>query len=502
MKTKRLLLMVMIVIALSSALGTSKGYAEGIKRPKLVVGIIVDQMRWDYLYRYYDLYGNDGFKRMMREGFNCENTMINYLPSYTAVGHTSVYTGTVPAVHGIVGNTLFFDGKATYCCADSTVNSVGTDSKAGQMSPHNLLSTTIGDELKIATDFKSKVIGVALKDRAAILPAGHTADGAYWIDFKKGCFVTSTHYMKELPQWVTDFNKAIGKTSKNEIQMTSLGNKLTEEFAKAAVTGENLGLNSQTDMLTISFSCTDMVGHACGTHSQKTQDVYLDVDARLADLFAFLDNRIGKDEYLVFLAADHGAANNILMMREHGYHVDGFFSSKVENALDSYLKETFHTDSKLFSRFGNDYVFLDYKAVKSSGIDVRTLKKTIIKWLESNPLFSYAVDMDEVNDAVLPDVIKEKMINGHYRQRCGDIRFVLRPGCYEIYGKEIDGGTTHGSWNPYDAHIPFIIMGWNTKPGVTNKQTYITDIAPTICAKLHIQMPNGCIGTAVEDALK
>ena len=190
------------------------------------------------------------------------------------------------------------------------------------------------------------------------------------------------------------------------------------------------------------------------------------------------------------------------MMREHGYHVDGFFSSKVENALDSYLKETFHTDSKLFSRFGNDYVFLDYKAVKSSGIDVRTLKKTIIKWLESNPLFSYAVDMDEVNDAVLPDVIKEKMINGHYRQRCGDIRFVLRPGCYEIYGKEIDGGTTHGSWNPYDAHIPFIIMGWNTKPGVTNKQTYITDIAPTICAKLHIQMPNGCIGTAVEDALK
>ncbi|MGN1375316.1 MAG: alkaline phosphatase family protein [Prevotella sp.] len=502
MKRKRLLFIVMIVMVLSSVTGTSKCYAEGIKRPKLVVGIVVDQMRWDYLYRYYGLYGDGGFKRLMREGFKCENTMINYLPSYTAVGHASVYTGTVPAVHGIVGNTMFLDGKATYCCTDNTVGSVGTDTKAGQMSPHNMLSTTIGDELKTATDFKSKVIGVALKDRASILPAGHTADGAYWMDFNNGCFVTSTHYMKELPQWAMDFNKTIGKTTKKEIQMTSLGNKLTEEFAKAAIIGEKLGLGDNTDMLTVSFSCTDMIGHAYGTHSDKTRDIFLDVDSRLADLFSFLDNEIGKGEYLVFLTADHGAANNILMMREHGYKVEGFFSSKIENALDSYLKETLHTDAKLFTRFGNDYVFLDHKAIKDSGIDIKTVKTAIIEWLRLNPMFSYAVDMDAIANAVIPSVVKDKMINGHYRQRCGDIRFVLRPGCYEIYGKEIDGGTTHGSWNPYDAHIPFIIMGWNVKPGTTHTQTYITDIAPTICALLHIQMPNGCIGNAVEGALK
>lgn len=484
-------LLLIAVLSLSCPINIQ---AAGPERPKLVVGIVVDQMRWDYLYRYYDLFCDGGFKRMMNEGYSFDNTMINYLPSYTAVGHASLFTGTVPAVHGIVGNTYFSNGKAVYCCEDNTVKGVGTDSKAGMMSPRNMLSTTIGDELRTATSFASRVVGVSLKDRAAILPAGHSADGAYWMDFDKGAFVTSTYYKTELPKWVTDYNKSIGKITKDQIKYTVLGNKLTAEMAKAAVEGEQLGLKGQTDMLTMSFSCTDMIGHKYGTHHEKTRETYADVDRRIADLLAFLDLKIGKGQYLVFLAADHGAANNILMMREHGIPADGFFSSEVENDLNRHLSGRFNTSEKLVVRFGNDYIFLDNEAIDRLRLDRDEVKNAVIRHLQDNPVMAYVVDMERVNDAVIPAVIREKMINGHCSQRCGDLRFVLKPGYYEIYGDKIDGGTTHGSWNPYDAHIPFLLMGWHINHGSTQARMSINDIAPTICALLNIQMPNGCIG--------
>ena len=182
------------------------GHAQ-VNRPKLVVGIVVDQMRWDYLYYYNKEFVEGGFKRLLAEGYSCENTMIPYIPTVTAIGHSSIYTGSVPALTGILGNSFFINGKNTYCCGDDNVQSVGSSSKEGKMSPRNLLASTIGDELKLATDFKSKVIGVALKDRAAILPAGHSADAAYWWDTSAGHFVTSTYYMDKLPSWAVEFNK-------------------------------------------------------------------------------------------------------------------------------------------------------------------------------------------------------------------------------------------------------------------------------------------------------
>lgn len=180
----------------------------GVARPKLVVGIVVDQMRWDYLYRYYDRYGEGGFKRLLSEGFNCENTQLDYVPTVTAIGHTCIYTGSVPSIHGIAGNDFIFrhTGKKTYCTDDETVSSVGCDNAAGKMSPRNLLVTTVGDELHLATNFRAKVISVSLKDRASILPGGHTADGAYWFDSKTGRWITSTYYRNELPAWLVKFN--------------------------------------------------------------------------------------------------------------------------------------------------------------------------------------------------------------------------------------------------------------------------------------------------------
>ncbi len=478
-------------------LSYSSCLAQKLERPKLIVGIVVDQMRWDYLYRYYDLYGEGGFRRLINEGYNLENTMINYLPSVTSIGHTSIYTGSVPAIHGITGNTFFMDGKSIYCCEDSIVKTIGSNTQAGKMSPRNMLSTTIGDELKISTDFKSKVIGVALKDRAAILPAGHAANGAFWFDFTESKFITSSYYMQELPSWLEDYNKTIGKVDKDEVSYSFVGNKLTIELAKEAIKGERLGKDGLCDMLTISFSCPDLIGHKYATHHEKTRDIYVDLDSRLEDFFNFLDSTYGKEEYLVFLTADHGGANNILMLNEHNIPSQGFFVTKILDELNLYLKKEFSSQENLLLGIKNYRIYLNKKTIKAQNLNINKVKKSCIKYLEKDPQFEFVVDLEHVSETTIPSIIKEKIINGYHRLRSGDIQLILNPASYEVYGEEIDEGTTHGQWNPYDAHIPFILMGWHIEKGTSTMPTYITDIAPTICSLVHIQMPNSCIGNSV-----
>ena len=497
MKRFSLLANAVAAVLMFTAFGSARALAAGADRPKLVVGIVVDQMRWDYLYRYYDMFGEGGFRRLMNEGFSCENTMINYVPSITAVGHASIYTGTVPAIHGIAGNNFLLNGKMVYCCSDSTVSTVGSKSAEGKMSPRNMLTTTIGDELKIATDFKAKVIGVSLKDRAAILPAGHAADGAYWIDYSTGTFISSTYYMKELPKWAVDYNKSIGKVTKDQICYTPLGNKITEEMAKAAVAGEQLGGDNITDLLAVSFSCTDMIGHKYGTHSDKTREIYVDLDKRLADLFGYLDQNVGKDQYLVFLMADHGAANSILLSREHGIPADGFVVPKVEKELDAYLMNKFGSKTSLVRCIDSYKVFINHEAVEAMAVSLDDVKKATIEWLKKDPMFAYVVDLEHVSDATVPALIREKIINGYNRMRSGDIQLIVQPANYDVYGEKIDGGTTHGTWNPYDAHIPFLLMGWHVEPGETHERVWMTDIVPTVCAMIDIQIPNGSIGSPV-----
>ena len=497
MKRNFLLAKVIFVAVALVCLGCTSGVAAGADRPKLVVGIVVDQMRWDYLYRYYGFYGDGGFKRLMSEGYNCENTMINYVPSITGVGHASIFTGSVPAIHGIAGNSFMQDGRMVYCCADSTVSGVGSDTDAGRMSPRRLLTTTIGDELKIATDFKAKVIGVSLKDRASILPAGHSADGAYWIDYSTGAFITSTYYMERLPGWVVDFNEKYGGKSEREIAYSTYGNLMTAEMAKAAVEGESLGQDSVTDMLTVSFSVTDKVGHEVGTHCPEIREIYLDVDKRLADMFAYLDQKVGKGQYLVFLTADHGAANNAMMLQEYGIPAGGFVASKVEKALDAYLKQKFNTAQSLVNCVSNYKVFLNRGTIAGLGLSLDDVKKATVDWLERDPQYAYVVDLEQVMDATLPAVVREKLVNGYHRLRSGDVQMVLNPAHYEASSEKPGRGTTHGVWNPYDTHIPFILMGWGVKPGTTQARTTINDIAATVCALIHVQMPNGCIGNAV-----
>lgn len=513
-----------------------------IERPKLVVGIVVDQMRWDYLYRYQKRYTDGGFKRLLGEGFSCENTMIPYVPSVTAIGHTCIYTGSVPSIHGIAGNNFVKEGKKVYCTDDDSVKPVGTTSKAALMSPRNLWVSTIGDEMKIASNGRAKVVGVALKDRASILPAGHNPNGAFWFDDQTGCFITSSYYMDRLPKWVEAFNgKRLPEqylsqkwntlypkntytestTDENEyengiregvkatlplnlpelykkygygiIRNTPFGNSLTLDMAKAAIDGEQLGADDETDLLAVSCSSTDYIGHQVGTHAIETEDTYLRLDKAIADFLAYLDSKVGKGNYLVFLSADHGAMNNAAFLQDRRIPAGSWNASATAKKLNQVLAKEYPEAGDIVKTVMNYQVFFNRDVIKSKQLDFDNIKQTVVNVLKEDPSVLYACDMAKASTESIPEEVKSRIINGYNRERSGDVVIILKPNFYAHSMK----GTDHGAWNSYDTHIPLVFMGWGIKHGATTKQTFMTDIVPTIAAMLHIQAPNGCVGKAI-----
>ncbi len=548
MKTKKILSLSVVFCCLMSLIHVNAQTAQNrtSSKPKLVVGIVVDQMRWDYLYRFSNRYGAGGFKRLLNEGFSCENAMINYVPSYTAIGHTTVYTGSVPSIHGIAGNEFIIQatGKSMYCTEDTTVSSVGNGDKnspRGKMSPFNLKATTITDELKLATNFKSKVIGVAIKDRGAILPAGHAANAAYWYDGATGNFITSTFYMNELPKWLVDFNnkkmpeqylkkdwntlypietytlsfkdknnyekpldggtentqfpiktsELMKKSGMGLISTTPYGSTLTLDVAKEAVTNEQMGQHESTDFLAISLSSPDYVGHQFSINSVKIEDNYLRLDKDLSDFFSFLDLKVGKGNYMLYITADHGASHNAQFSLDNKIPAGVFVEKTVRDSLNKHLAAKFGVNDLVLS-LNNYQVNFNYKNVKA--VDKKQLIDACIDYFKQQPNVAYVVETSKVAEAAIPEKIKEKIINGYNRELCGEIQVILKPGWYS--DSSMKGGT-HGAWNPYDAHIPLVWMGWGIKHGQSNQEVYMTDIAPTVAALLHIQMPNGCIGKPI-----
>jgi len=540
-----------LILGVFSLLVCLQGFAQPA-RPKLVVGLMVDQMRWDYLYRFADRYGENGFKRLLNEGFSCENTIINYVPTYTAIGHSSVYTGSVPAIHGIAGNNWIVQqtGQPMYCTQDTNVNGVGSSEKEGQQSPRNLLASTVTDELKLATNFRSKVIGIAIKDRGGILPAGHFADAAYWFESKSGHWISSTYYMEDLPQWIKDFNaqnlaekylkadwhplypietyansiaddniyegKWAGektptlprKTSElmkdagyELIKTTPAGNTLTLDLAKAAIRHEQLGSNptGATDFLCVSLSSTDYVGHRYSIPSVEIEDTYLRLDQELAVFFDELDAAVGKGNYTFFLTADHAVAYNPLFYTDRG-GAGGYLSmSHVMREINGRLTEVFGSD-KFVRSLINYQVHLDHQAIAIAGADVDKVKKEIIAVLKRIEGVAFVIDMENGEGmTALPQPLREKVTNGHNRKHSGVIQMLTDPQWYN--GSPRSTGTTHGTWSPYDSHIPLVFMGWGIPHGATNKETHIVDIAPTISALLHIHEPNGNIGKPIVEAL-
>ncbi|TDG35035.1 alkaline phosphatase family protein [Pedobacter changchengzhani] len=546
--TARNFLILLLLIASSFAVQAQKAKVTDntLPKPKLVVGIVIDQMRWDYLYRFYDRYGETGFKRLLKQGFSCENTLINYIPSVTAVGHSTIYTGSVPAIHGITDNNWIdrASGKSVYCTSDSAVQSVGTTGKSGQMSPRNLLASTITDELAIASNFQSKIVGVSLKDRASILPAGHTPTAAFWLDDDSGNFITSSYYMQQLPKWVNDFNQAkhidkliakdwhtlypietytqslpdnaiwegkfkgetesifphlissVYKNSREDFRDTPFGNTLTLEFAKATLDAYQLGKGSATDFLAINCASTDYVGHMYGPNSVEVEDVYLRLDKDLGAFFDALDKKVGKGNYTVFLTADHGASNSIKFNQAHKIPSENVNTGAIRASLNEYLKGKFDVE-KLVTRVSSYQVYYNADLIDKKKLDYNLVKQESINFLRKQPGISFAVDLDNIQAASIPNYIKERIINGYNYKRSGDVQIISDPGWFSGGST----GTTHGLYGPTDTHIPLIFMGWGIKHGATNRETYMTDIAPTVAAFLHIQMPNGAIGKPIVEVL-
>src|SRR5690606_4872286 len=409
---------------------------DGVKKPKLVVGIVVDQMRREYLDRFYDRFGDGGFRRMLQVGFDVRNGHYNYFPTVTGPGHASVYTGTTPAVHGIIGNSWYDrqTKKSVNCVEDAAWKPVGNPDGNGDVSPSRMLSTTITDELKLATQKRAKVIGVSFKDRGAVLPAGHMADGAFWYDGKTGTFISSTYYVSELPTWVQNFNKQgladkylnqewktlypieqyvasgkddspyesvfRGKTSSTfpydlkslrkqnadfgMIVSTPFGNDLLTEFAKAALTGEKMGQGSETDFLTISYSTPDAIGHQLGPNAVEVEDMYLRLDRNLADLLSFLDRHVGNGNYVVFITADHGVSNVAQELTDNRIPSGYFSTSQMREGLKKYLAQYFPDKDLIEAVSGNQIFFnndLFETNPRNSGIDFLIASELISRYL-------------------------------------------------------------------------------------------------------------------------
>ncbi|WP_077921960.1 alkaline phosphatase PafA [Spirosoma sp. 209] len=521
---------------------------QPLKRPKLVVGIVVDQMRYDYLYRYYDKFGKGGFRRMMDEGFNARNNHYHYAATYTGPGHAAIYTGSAPALNGIVGND-FYDrnlGRMVYCAEDTSVSTIGNTGTAGKMSPRNMLVTTIGDQLKLATDGRSKVVGIALKDRGAILPAGHAANGAYWFDSKDGKFISSSFYQKELPRWVQAFNDRklpetyIGQkwelllpldqytestvddeayeatlpgesksvfphefvvqagSSKYEVLRTSpYGDQLTKEFALAALKGEKLGQSGVTDMLCVSFSSPDYIGHAFGTHAIETEDNYLRLDRQLAELFSQLDATVGKGEWLAFLSADHGAADVPGFSQQYRIPADVKSYGEVSDAVKAALEKAYGPGKWMLTYF-NQQIYLNHPLLVEKKIAIQEVYELISSVLLKQRGVVNVINLHNIHAESLPDIQTNLFRNVYFPNRSGDMYVMQQAGWFEGRNR----GTTHGTVYNYDTHVPFLLYGWGVRPGQTFRRTHIHDIAPTITALLGVLEPSGCIGDPVGEGIR
>lgn len=516
--------------------------AQNNEKPKLVVGIVVDQMRDEYLYRFNNKYVPGGLMRLVNEGFVARNHHYHYSGTITGPGHAHVFTGSAPAISGIVGND-WYDKTANrrmYVAEDKEVQLVGPgQEKNGEMSPKNLKVSTITDQLKIATQHRAKVVGVAYKDRAAIMPAGHTGD-AYWVDKESGNWITSTYYTDDLPKWARDFNAAkhaekfvsqkwellfpeseymesegdnqpyeetFGENEKPVfpyvLNMESLPNSpfvntYTKDFAIAAIEGENLGGGDETDFLTISFSGTDYAGHWSGPQSKELQDVYLRLDRDLDHLFSYLDDRLGKGNYTVFLTADHAVAEVPGYAKKHRLPGGIWLESKIYQEAKELVAETYGK-ANLFKDYVNYQFYLDKEEMAKKGITVDELTALFREKLTLLPGVYSFVNLEDGKMDHIPTFFQEKLNTMYNPKRSGEIILLPEPGWMDIWS---DKGTTHGTMYSYDTHTPLLFYGWGINKGQTFETTYISDIAPTLAMLLKILEPSGNIGKPIGEALK
>jgi predicted AlkP superfamily pyrophosphatase or phosphodiesterase len=505
--------------------------------PKLIVAILVDQLRYDYLERYGDQFTTNGFRQFTEKGAFMSFAHYNYVPTVTGPGHASFLSGATPMMHGIVANDWFDrkTGKDVNCVEDQSVDGVGATPGKGRASPKNFIGGTFADELRLR--FRSKIVGISIKDRAAILPAGKKPAGAYWFYPKNGNFITSSYYMDQLPGWVQDFNKRkraadfVGKTWErlldpkyypnpdsadweenlpgekkpvfnhvvaksddgyDNIVPSPFSNQLLVEFAEAAIEGEHLGQGTAPDLLCVSFSAIDAVGHRFGPYSQEVQDLVLRLDRQLSELFQYLDQKIGLANVAMVLTADHGAAPVPEFVKEQGLDGQRFNEGDFINELKEHLSEEFgpgkwFSSTKLFA--GN--LFLNHATLEKKKLKVEDVTRVVRDFALASGKFQACFSREQILDGRAPGPFGKLVTNGYNAERGGDLVLLAKPFFLPGTGKT---GTTHGSPYSYDTHVPILFYGSLFNPGRYADEFFITDIVPTFCAALGMNEPPGCMG--------
>lgn len=493
-------------------------------KPKLVIGIVVDQMRYDYLQKFKNDYGEGGFNRLMTEGEVYHKMHYNYKPTYTGPGHASVFTGTTPAHHGIIANNWYnrTSGKNLYCVED--------ESKENFLSPANLKAQTIADVLKLKFLGQSKTYGVALKDRGAILPVGRSANAAFWFDSRKGKWVSSTYYQMDssllekfnqrdfkaefmAEDWTLthdlesysesradnsiayeaphynggrvsfpyDSKKLFEHRKFDALKATPFGNQMTIDLAQFLIEEESLGKDEYTDFLSVSFSATDYIGHQFGVLSKEVHDCYVKLDLQLSSFIDYLDDEVGRDQYILFLTSDHAAGENPNALKDKGISAGYIDRKQLKNLTDSLLDKSFGEEDWIES-FQNLNFYLDHKLLNRKSLTVTDIYQAVHKELISRSSVADVWMSGKTSDSKYDEMIKE----GFLENRSGDI-ILLEESNYVSYGRK---GSTHGSPYNYDTHVPFLIFGGGIAAQQYSESYVITDIAAIICAKLLLSPPD------------
>jgi predicted AlkP superfamily pyrophosphatase or phosphodiesterase len=541
-----------LALILVCSLANAQNAQTNSPKQKLILGITVDQMRAEYINRFWNKYGDTGFRRMVNEGYSFSNTHYNYIPTVTGPGHASIFTGTTPALHGIISNDWYDKDlrKEVNCVNDPKQQPVGSITGNGDVSPWRLLSTTITDELKLATQKRSKVLGLSIKDRGAVLPAGHLPDGAYWYDNTTGTFITSTYYTNKLPDWVAKFNQQkladqylnqtwstllpieqyiesgpddspyearfAGKErsvfpydlkelrKKNGdfdfLPLTPFCNDLLTKFAIEAIQAEKLGDDEWTDFLSVSYSPTDILGHSVGPRSVELEDMYLRLDRNIGELLKALDDKVGKGNYMVFLTADHAVADVAQYLTDNKIPAGYFNAEKLRADLNDFLKPYFG-GKDIIETIDGEQIYLNQDAFqrdpKSSGVDYLVATELAINYLVRQNGIANAFSKSMIREAQFNEPgPKGMVVRGHHPKRSGDIAFVLEPGWYMAAKVS---GTTHGSPYTYDTNVPLLFWGNGIKAGKSVRYHSIVDIAPTLAMMLGVKLPSASIGQPIEE---
>ncbi len=501
-RARVLVLAAVFVATLVPVAGQGRGPAVAPATPpvpavRLIVLVAVDQFRADYLTRFAHEY-TGGLHRLLTRGAVFTNAYLEHYPTVTAVGHATMLTGATPSVSGIIGNDWFdrTSGRQIQSITDTTVTLLGGTGPGA--SPRRLLASTVGDELKMAAPRGDaartpRVYGISLKDRSAILPVGHGADGAFWLQSPTGPFVSSTYYFAALPPWVTAFNARPAEGSSGGL-VDSTSRILA--LAGEAITAERLGQRGVTDLLSVSLSDNDTVGHAYGPESPQVHDVSLRTDRQLAEFFAMLDAKVGLAHTLIVLTADHGVAPVPEVQQERHLPGGRIVTKTLYPPITAALEARFGPGAWLLATAGSS-PYLNHALIAEKQLDPAQVRHVAAEAARQTPHVARVYTRDQLlRGEVASDLIGRRVLRGFNAQRSGDLEILFEP-----FWMRADKGTTHGTPYNYDAHVPLVFMGPGVTAGRYPQHAALNDLAPTVAVLAGVDAPSGSEGRVLAEML-